>query len=285
MMIKREYHCLVAGLPALFFDTTRLAATLVEWKEQLKDELHPLDYKLVESYFLRYDNRSIYNILTKKEDLPDPLGNYSRELIEEIIVLLKDEDTDMNSLDFPVYLSRFIRAFQSETPVFPEKSWENQLSQLYYKHLSTIDNPFIRDWYGYESDLTNIITAANCRKHQLDVRNELVGDNEITENLIRSSARDFGISNEFPLLENILRAVEEEDLMEREKKFDLIKWKYLDDEVFFHYFTIEFIFAFIVKLEIISRWLKLDRSTGEEMFRELVGQMKTTYTFPEEFTI
>ena len=103
-MIKREYHCLVAGLPALFFDTARLAAKLVEWKGQLKEDLHPSDYTLMESYFLRYDNRNIHQLLTGKPGEWDPLGNYSKEQVEEVIDLLKDEDTDPESLDFPLYL-------------------------------------------------------------------------------------------------------------------------------------------------------------------------------------
>jgi vacuolar-type H+-ATPase subunit C/Vma6 len=284
-MIKREYHCLVAGLPALFFDTSRLASTLIEWKAQLKEDLHPFDYQLIELFFLRYDNRNIHNMLTGKPDGWNPLGNYTKEQVEEVMQLLKDEDTDPESLDFPVYLSRFIRAFKADAPLFADKTWENQLAGLYYDHLAATANPFFSDWYAYELDLTNIITALSCRKHQVEVRNQLVGENEIAEKLMRSNARDFGISNEFPLLDAILRAGDEEDLLERERKYDLVKWKYLDDKVFFHYFTIEIIFVFVVKLEMISRWLKLDKNTGERLFRDLIGQMESTYQFPEEFTI
>lgn len=284
-MFKREYHCLVAGLPALFFDATRLAASISELKTQLQEELHPSDFQLMKHFFLRYDNRNILNILQGNTSNFDQLGNYSLEHIEEMIGLLKDEDTDISALDFPVYLSEFIRAFKSDTPLFNEMSWENQLTWLYYRHLSMIDNEFIRGWYAFELDLTNIITALNCRKHGLDIKSELIGESEINLNLIKSSARDFGISNEFPFLEEILRAAEESDFMERERKFDLVKWKFLDDRVFFYYFTIEFIFAFIIKLDIISRWLKLDKETGEKMFRELVASVKTSYKFPEEFII
>ncbi len=283
--MKREYHCLVAGLPALFFEPSRLASTLAAWKIQLREDLQSSDYQMIESFFLRYDNRNVHAKIAGKPEAWDILGNYTKEQVEEIMSLLKDEDTDPGSLDFPIYLSRYIRAFKADTPFEADRSWENQLAGLYYNHLADLSNPFIKDWYAYELDLTNIITAMSCRKHQVEVRNQLVGENEITEKLIRSNARDFGISNEFPLLDAILRAGDEEDFMEREKKYDLVKWRYLDDNVFFHYFTIEIIFTFIVKLEIISRWLKLDKNTGEKLFRDLVGQMKSTYRFPEEFTI
>jgi vacuolar-type H+-ATPase subunit C/Vma6 len=284
-MFRREYHCLVAGLPALFFDATRLATSLTELKTQLTEDLYPSDYQLIKKFFLRYDNRNILNILKGNSSLFDPLGNYSLEHVEEIIGLLKDEDTDIFALDFPVYLSKFIRAYKSDSPLINDMSWENQLTQLYYEHLSAVDNDFIREWYNFDLDLTNIITAINCRKHGLDIRQELIGESEINLSLIKSSARDFGLSNEFPFLEEILRAADENDIMERERKFDLIKWKFLDDRVFFYYFTIEFVFTFIIKVDIISRWLKLDKETGEKMFRELISTVKTSYKFPEEFII
>ena len=43
---------------------------------------------------------------------------------------------------------------------------------------------------------------------------------------------------------------------------------------FFDYFTIERIFAFLLKLEMIERWGMLDKATGEKTFREIVGAMK-----------
>ncbi|MBN1414192.1 MAG: DUF2764 family protein [Bacteroidales bacterium] len=284
-MIKREYHCLVAGLPALFLDATRLAATLVEFKAQLKEELHPSDYNLAASYFLRFDNSNVFNTLTGQRRAFDPLGNFSAESIEEAKLLLRDEEVDINKLDFPPYLSRFIRAFNSGIPLIPDKGWENQLSQLYYEQLAEIDNPFIREWYRYELDLTNMITACNCRRHKVNIAPEMVGDNEITGQLMRSNARDFGISNEFPLIGAILRADDENDFMEREKKYDRVKWEYLDEKVFFHYFTIEFIFTFIVKLGIISRWLRLDKDTGEKLFGELFEKMKSACAFPDEYNL
>ena len=48
----------------------------------------------------------------------------------------------------------------------------------------------------------------------------------------------------------------------------------LDDNTFFKTFDIESVFAYLLKLEMIERWVTLDKARGEKTFRELVGAMK-----------
>ena len=79
------------------------------------------------------------------------------------------------------------------------------------------------------------------------------------------------------------QACEIDELVEREKKIDLLKWNWLEDEVFFHYFTIERIFVFLLRLEMIGRWISLDKEKGSELFRQLIQSLKEQVQIPEEF--
>ena len=62
--------------------------------------------------------------------------------------------------------------------------------------------------------------------------------------------------------------------MIREKKVDLLKWQWLEENTFFKPFDFESIFAYLLRLEMIERWVTLDKQTGEQTFRELVSAMK-----------
>jgi hypothetical protein len=73
------------------------------------------------------------------------------------------------------------------------------------------------------------------------------------------------------------------DLVEREKKIDLLKWNWMEDNTFFNYFTIEKIFVFLMKLEMIERWVSLDKDKGNELFRQLIDQLKDEVQIPQEF--
>ena len=101
-----------------------------------------------------------------------------------------------------------------------------------------------------------------------------VGDNEVAQALRTSNARDFGLGDTVDYLPDLWRIAEETDLMVREKKVDLLKWEWLEEHTFFKPFDIESVFAYLLKLEMIERWVMLDKVTGEKTFREIVGAMK-----------
>ena len=51
----------------------------------------------------------------------------------------------------------------------------------------------------------------------------------------------------------------------------------LDELTVQHYFDMDVILAFILKLHIIDRWHLLDEQTGREMFRKLVDEVRGTF--------
>ena len=135
-------------------------------------------------------------------------------------------------------------------------------------------NSFVRDWFELNLNINNMLTAITCRKHGLDKSIYIVGENEVAQALRTSNARDFGLTGEVDYLPELGRIAEETDLMVREKKVDLLKWKWLEEHTFFKPFDIESVFAYLLKLEMIERWVTLDKVTGEKTFREIVGAMK-----------
>ena len=282
--MRKEYYCLIAGLPDLFFDASKIGSSVTNFKFYLKEELTKDDFDLIESYFWRYDNHNLLLLLEKKDAEFNQKGNLTKEDFENIFFLMKEETLKSFTKKIPPYFEKFIHSFRNDDPIIPNKSWENQIVELYYDYLADIKSPFLKEWYAFEMDLNNILTASNCRKFQMSIEPELIGNNELTEKLIKSSAKDFGIGNEFPKIEQVFRGMEETDLLEREKKIDFLKWELLDEKTFFNYFTIEKIFTYILKLEMIERWISLDKKTGQELFNKLLYDLQMNQKFPEEFS-
>ncbi|EJX07566.1 hypothetical protein EVA_04325 [gut metagenome] len=73
------------------------------------------------------------------------------------------------------------------------------------------------------------------------------------------------------------------DLVDREKKLDSLRWNWMEDAIFFDYFTIERIFAFLLKLEMIERWISLDKEKGSLLFRSIIDSLKNDVQIPAEF--
>ena len=44
-------------------------------------------------------------------------------------------------------------------------------------------NRFIRDWFGFNQDMNNVLVAQICRKHGFDVKQKIVGEGEVAEQL------------------------------------------------------------------------------------------------------
>jgi hypothetical protein len=144
-------------------------------------------------------------------------------------------------------------------------------------------NPFVSAWFELNLDVNNILAAMTARKYKMDVAKVPVGENLVAEALRSSNARDFGLADDLEYFEQLVRINDTVDLVEREKKIDLLKWNWMEDNTFFNYFTIEKIFVFLMKLEMIERWVSLDKEKGNELFRQLIDQLKDEVQIPQEF--
>lgn len=136
-------------------------------------------------------------------------------------------------------------------------------------------NRFIRDWFGFNQDMNNVLVAQICRKHGFDVKTQIVGDGEVA-GLLRShsSQKDFGL-NEMPGdYQTILALAQIDDLMQREKAMDAIRFEWLQDRTEFDFFSSEMVFAYYLEALMLHRWSILTVEQGEKIFRDLVADMK-----------
>jgi len=274
--VKRNYYYLVAGLQDITLDIHKLTFDQLAFRKELKNELHSSDYKLAELLFLPYDNKNLITLLTKSEKEFDERGLYSRDHLEENI---------KEPADIPAYMTRFIVAFKSKEPVYPDMNPENELATLFYDEmLEKTKNDFLREWFAFDLNVNNIMLALNARKYKAPYENQIVGTNPVSESIKKSHARDFGLGNELDYLEELTSISRKEDVRDREQAVDELKWKHLDEAVFFHYFTIERILAFIIKLGMIERWLKIDKDHSNTLFRKLLDELQASYKLPETFT-
>jgi len=274
--MTRNYYCLVAGLPDIVIDQNKLSFTLHEFIEELKEFLHPEDYRLAEMLFLPYDNNNLINLLKKQENPHSVLGKYTQDELEENI---KEPEI------LEPYLIEFIEEFKANAGTDHVKDWESIMTGLYFQYVLANGDEFLKEWFDFDKTLRNILTAYNCRKYNIPMEDELIGEGDIVESLKKSRARDYGISSEVPYIEKTINILENKDLLDREKGLDLIKWNFLDELIVFNYFTIEVLLSYVIKLMIIDRWLKLDIDTGRELFEKLLEELKTSFEFPIEFNI
>lgn len=274
--MPHQYYYLVTGLPDIIQDESKLSISQEKFKEEARNQLDTSDYKLAEEIFREYDHKNLLNLILEKKEPHSPLGNWNRDFLEDEI---KSPD------ELPLYAVSFIQAYKENNPIVREMSWENQLYHLFYQEKLDSSTSFISKWFEFELNFNNILAALNCRKFQLSIEKEIIGENDIAEIIKRSNSGDFGLSRELPYLEGMIHAFDNPNLLDRERALDEIKWNYLNEITVFSYFNIETILAFMLKLRISERWLKLDQETGKENFQRVIDELKSSYEFPEDFNL
>lgn len=273
-----KYYCLIAGLPHISADDTKLTYTVADFKAEVESILTAADQQLMRWFYLKYDNKSLLLYLRKSlVEQFDDRGNFSQDDIKELCDLLKNEGRAPAKMPVPAYLTTFIQAYyarlESEESI-DFNLLEDQLTASYFEAAMACDNAFMSSWFEMNMNMGNILTALNCRKYGLNKENYIVGGNEIAEQLRASSARDFNFGNEIDYLTELSPIVEEKDPLLREKRLDLLRWKWLDTQTFFKTFDIEAVISYVLRLEMLERWMMLDKVRGEKTFRQLVSGMK-----------
>lgn len=274
------YYYLVAGLPDISLEDGKLSYTISDFRAEFYGDLSAKDQALIDLFYLKYDHADLLSLLKDKDAVTQGKGNFSSEDLLQLIASVKEGEKP--DAKFPSYLYDFIAQYLA-LPADELYKAENLLASAYYAYAMKSKNPFIASWFEFNLNINNILAAFAARKYKMNVAEVIVGDTDVCEMLRTSNARDFGLSETLDYFEPLQRLVETDDLVEREKKVDQLKWKWLEDASFFHYFTVERLFVFLLQLEMIERWVLLDKEKGSELFRQMIQNLKDEVQIPEEF--
>lgn len=268
-----NYYCLVAELPEIAFDGSTPAFTVARFREEVYPLLSAADARCVNLIFLAQDNANILEILRKGENADiQQTGCYTYAELLEFIETAKNGDKRAKSV--PEYIYDFVEYYvQNETAT--SILWEDVLNTYYYNYAQKCSNKFVAEWFLFNLNVNNVLAAMAARKYGMNVPGVVIGDNEVAECLRTSGARDFGLSGTFEQLEVLQRMCENGKLQERERQLDELRWKWLDENSVFNYFTVERLFVFLVKLSIVERWQALDEEKGMERYREMISALKS----------
>jgi hypothetical protein len=137
-------------------------------------------------------------------------------------------------------------------------------------------NRFLREYFRFDLNLRNAkVRYLNAQLGREPDQDVMTGEDPEAEDVDIDGFRFTGGEFEEALkVDNILA---DKDLVSREKGLDDLLWDKVDGLSTFHYFDIEAVLAYIAKLHIVTRWLKLDEEVGRDVFRRLLKDVRGTY--------
>ena len=268
-MFENNYYTLVAGLREYTLESDTKGFDAREIVNEILEELSSSDADAVRLLYGYYDCENIIALRAGRAAY-NPLGNLSREeLAEELEAPQRMPKAVVN------VIRRYADPESEENEgVDMSISFEKALWTAYYDVCSRSKCKFIREWTAFDRTLRNVAAAAVARAIGRQIDQVTVGGGEIVKQLQRSSAADFGLRGELSYIDAVIAAVnDEQNLVEKEHKIDLIRWEQAGELIPFDYFNINAILSYLVKINIVARWALLDPKRGREMLDRIMAEL------------
>lgn len=268
-MSSRNYYSLVAGLREYALDADTKGFDAKGIVEEILDGVCASDASEVRLLYGYYDCENIL-ALRAGRSAHNPLGNLSREELEQE---LKAPSR------LPQGIARVVKAYadpegEEAEEVDTSRRFETTLFAAYYDACRRSRSRFLRAWSEFDRTLRNVLAALAARAASRPVEEVVVGGGDVAEQLQRSSAADFGLRGELPFIDSVIAAMNDEaNLMEKERKIDLVRWEEASELATFDYFNINAILSYLVRINIVARWARLDAARGREMFNRLLAEL------------
>lgn len=268
-MFRTEYYCLVAGLKEYTLDGDAKGFDAAAIVADVCDELTAADAAQVRLLYGYYDCENLIALRAGRSAF-DPLGNFTREELEEELKAPRR---------LPEPLARVVRAYadpegEDAETVDTAQRFETALFTAYYELCRRRGGRFLAAWLEFDRTLRNVAAAVTARVAGRAVEEAIVGEGDTEQQLRRSSAADFGLRGELPWVDAVIAAVNDEaNLVEKEHKIDLIRWNEAVELATFNYFDIDAILSYLVRINIVARWTRLDAARGRELFARLMADL------------
>lgn len=266
-----EYHYLATSLFDLSFDDKKTPTPLLEYIETLREALSEKDLSLLSLFSYYYDNKNLIDYFKGTQEY-NSIGGINPDVYEDV---KKDLDPkSMKELGFPPYLITFFTEYYTPQVEVDPVYYEEILNSLYYQEAINCRNSFVSSWFEFNLNINNILSALTARKYGLDVSKVIFGSNEVANAIKTTNTRDWGLVSVIDYADSLFKIAEEPNLVDRERRIDQLRWKWLEEHLFFEYFSIEKLMGYLFQMQIIDRWSNLDKETGEKVFREMIGKFK-----------
>lgn len=246
--------------------------------DEVMDVLSEKDQVLMRYIKYPVDNENLINLLRHKSAQFHFAhhfaqgGNYSREQLQY-------EITAMDSL--PLYLHHFLEALNDYHPDELEFINIDYLHHLFYEEVTQLGNSFLSNWFKFERDLENILTAIECRKHGEFVEKRetfrigqktgprLMGSYDVTESILHSKSLDFSLSGILPWVARVLE-FDSSHPLQYEKDIIRLKLDMLDELVKSRDFGLDMVLAYMIRLNLFIRWGNFKAEKGQDIFQGIL---------------
>lgn len=280
-LFLKDYTYLVSSLVEYSVDSDGKGLDVRALLEQMDESLDARDKRHVAKLLWRHDIENIMAAKAGRARYAVP-ANLSAEQVAEVCGYYfssgKDGGAVAPEIQIPHYIERVLDSYRDQMRAMDEQidtsaDMEHTLWECYYAAAERSSSSFMRRWSRFDRQLRNIVAAFAARAKGIDISGVLVGHDEVTERLVADTSAGFGLAGSFDGSDELTAILESDDMLAKERRLDVFRWRKVDELTTFDYFNINFVLGYLVKVGIICRWMVLDRETGRQMLDRMIEQL------------
>ena len=267
-MFGSNYYALVAGFREYALDADTKGFDIEQTLTDVREALSLRDWQAVSLLYAYYDCE---NLAARRNgsSAHNALGRLSAEQIEQELA---------SPQLLPERICKVVRAYadpegEDAEGVDITAPFAQSLFAAYYEECARSSSRFLREWSEADRTLRSVTSALIARDKMTPVEQVTVGGGEVVEQLHRSSAADFGLRGELSYIDSLIAAMDEQNMLEKERKIDLIRWSVASELSTFDYFSLDAVLAYLVKVNLVARWTLLDVKAGRAMLDKLMAEL------------
>ncbi len=270
-MFNKQYIYLVAGLHEYTLDSDVKGLDLGALLQEVLHEFSSSDATALKLLYGYYDCENLAAAQAGRTSF-NKLGLISKEEIEAMVRGGQDALSVL-----PTQVAQSVELYAAKGADVADGqavSFDRTIFSAYYEACATSKSRFVKRWSEADRNLRNVSAAITARVAGRSIADVVVGAGDVVEQLLRSSAADFGLRGDLPYLDEVIAAVsEEQNLVEKERRIDMVRWSIAEELAEGEYFSADFVMAYLMKINIIVRWQMLDPKSGREMFEKLLAEL------------
>lgn len=273
MIFSKQYISLVAGLREYTLESDAKGLDVGAILDDVFSSLSAKDARQVQLLYNYYDCENLAAAYRGRSNR-NPLGQFTSEQVERLLSNPENSDEGLLFEGAISVLSSYDgrRVSEAQAEFEGSESFERALFAAYYEACQGSNSRFFREWSESDRNLRNVAAALTARVAARPIERVVVGSGDVVDQLVRSSAVDFGLRGELSYLDTVISAVsDEQNILEKEHRIDLVRWSIAEELSEGEYFSLDTVLAYLVKVNIVARWRLLDAQVGREMFERLLG--------------
>lgn len=269
-LTQRSYYYLVARLPNLALQQAQMPFGLRDWIEVLEEKGMSSDLEQLNLLRLPADHDNMLAWLYEEETEEwDETACYSKEkLIDRLEA----------GSGLPDYLHEVYDGFRQKKDQPDRLVLEHELVEKYYTFGLSKARGLTGKWLAFDRNLRNLLSAWNRRKHHLPDEHQVIGQNDITQAIQTSQARDFGLGQAYPRWYWWVHEAESDGLLERQQNLNRIRWNFINEALRFEYFSFEVLLGYFLKLRILESRLGPDAQRGQERLDNYIEKIAEQFS-------